>query len=38
MDRNSARTNMSTGLVLGLIAAGIFALTFGVAFLYVGVS
>jgi hypothetical protein len=35
MDRETARHNMTAGLVAGGFAAAIFALTFVVAFLYV---
>jgi hypothetical protein len=35
MDRETARKNMSAGLVAGGIATAIFALTFVAAFLYV---
>lgn len=34
MDRETARKNMSAGLVAGGLAAAIFALTFVVALLY----
>jgi len=35
MDRESARRNLGSGLVIGAIAAGIFALSFIVATLYI---
>ncbi len=35
MDRESARKNISAGLVTGGIAVGMFALAFVAAFLYV---
>jgi hypothetical protein len=35
MDRETARRNMRAGLVAGGFAAGIFALTFVAAFLYI---
>jgi hypothetical protein len=35
MDRESARRQMGAGLVAGGIAAGIFALSFVAAFLYI---
>jgi hypothetical protein len=35
MDRETARRQMSAGLVAGGIAAGIFALSFIAAFLYI---
>ena len=38
MDRESARKNMTAGLVAGGFAAGIFALSFIAAFLYIAQS
>jgi hypothetical protein len=35
VDRESARKNMSAGLVAGGFAAAIFALSFAAAFLYI---
>ena len=35
MDRETARKNMSAGLVTGGLAAGVFALCFVAAFIYV---
>jgi len=35
MDRESARKNMSSGLVAGALAASVFALCFVAAFLYI---
>jgi uncharacterized membrane protein (DUF485 family) len=35
MDREQAKRNLSTGLWLGLMAAGLFALTFIVATVYI---
>jgi hypothetical protein len=35
MDRESARRQMGAGLVAGGIAAGVFALSFVAAFLYI---
>jgi hypothetical protein len=35
MDRETARKNMSSGLVAGGLAATVFALCFVVAFLYI---
>ena len=35
MDREQATRNLRTGLFLGLLAAGIFAVTFVVATLYI---
>jgi hypothetical protein len=35
VDRESAKRNMKTGLIVGGLATGIFALTFIVALLYV---
>ena len=38
MDRESARKNMTAGLVAGGFAAGVFALCFIAAFLYIAQS
>jgi hypothetical protein len=38
VDRETARKNMTSGLVAGGFAAGIFALCFIVAFLYIAQS
>jgi hypothetical protein len=35
MDRETARKNLSAGLIVGGIAVGMFALSFVAAFLYV---
>jgi hypothetical protein len=35
VDREQAKRNLSTGLWLGLLATGLFALTFVVATLYI---
>ena len=35
MDRDQATRNLRSGLFLGLLAAGVFALTFVVATLYI---
>jgi tetrahydromethanopterin S-methyltransferase subunit B len=35
MDREQAKRNMATGLWLGLMATGLFALTFIVATIYI---
>ena len=35
MDREQAKRNMGTGLWLGLMAAGLFAVTFLVATIYI---
>jgi hypothetical protein len=35
MDRETARKNMSSGLIVGGFAAAVFALCFAAAFLYI---